>query len=177
MELHPDTHYTAFNSLGKLLHVRGDVAEAEANYRRALAIVPRYDTALYNLATLLHTNPSTNPQTETGEASDASSEAGPKPRPGPGPGRAARLAEAVELYRRSLNARPTPEAHYNLATLLLNQRGLEVAGEAMGHLEDALRLNAHHKHARATLGQVRAVVARKKGKGGVGAPARVASTK
>ena len=111
MELHPDTHYTAFNSLGKLLHVRGDVAEAEANYRRALAIVPRYDTALYNLATLLHTNPSTNPQTETGDKpSDASSEGGPKPGPGPGRGRAARLAEAVELYRRSLDARPTPEA-------------------------------------------------------------------
>jgi len=69
----------------------------------------------------------------------------------------------VELYRRSLRVRPTPEAQYNLATLLLNQRGLEVAEEAVGHLESALVLNPHHEHARATLGQVRAMVARKKG--------------
>ena len=71
------------------------------------------------------------------------------------------LQEAVELYGRALEARPTAEAHYNLATLLLNQKGMKALDDASVHLEAAVQLKPQHEHAQATLRQVAAMRARK----------------
>ena len=48
-----------------------------------------------------------------------------------------RLAEATELFQRSLKARPTSSAHYNLANLLSQQGDFE---QAEAHYEAALKL-------------------------------------
>jgi tetratricopeptide (TPR) repeat protein len=52
LDLDPDFGDAHLN-LGRLLHVRGDAAEAEGHYRRALSILPGDATAAYNLGVVL----------------------------------------------------------------------------------------------------------------------------
>ena len=52
IELEPG-HADALVNLGRLLHERGDVADAAERYRRALAIRPGHATAAYNLGVAL----------------------------------------------------------------------------------------------------------------------------
>lgn len=52
IELEPD-HADALVNLGRLLHERGDVADAAERYRRALAVRPGHATAAYNLGVAL----------------------------------------------------------------------------------------------------------------------------
>lgn len=52
IELEPG-HADALVNLGRLLHERGDVADAAERYRRALAVRPGHATAAYNLGVAL----------------------------------------------------------------------------------------------------------------------------
>ncbi|HYE91855.1 MAG TPA: tetratricopeptide repeat protein [Terriglobales bacterium] len=52
IELEP-AHADALVNLGRLLHERGDVADAAERYRRALAVRPGHATAAYNLGVAL----------------------------------------------------------------------------------------------------------------------------
>ena len=52
IELEP-LHADALVNLGRLLHERGDVADAAERYRRALAVRPGHATAAYNLGVAL----------------------------------------------------------------------------------------------------------------------------
>jgi tetratricopeptide (TPR) repeat protein len=52
LQLAPD-HADAHVNLGRLLHERGRVAEAESHYRRALAIAPSHATAWFDLGVVL----------------------------------------------------------------------------------------------------------------------------
>ncbi len=48
-----DAHCAAYNNLGRLLHERGDLAQAEEIYRRGIARCPPDSTLLFNLGVLL----------------------------------------------------------------------------------------------------------------------------
>ena len=64
-----------------------------------------------------------------------------------------RLEEAGDLFRRSLEVRPTAPAHYNLANLLSQQGKLE---EAEAHYQAALRLKPEFVEAWYNLGVLEA---------------------
>ena len=91
-ELHPASHATAWNNLGKLLHVQlsssssspsavgegagrvGRVEEARAAYQQAVVVAPAYAIALFNLGLLelAHPSPSQSPSSSSSSSSPSS---------------------------------------------------------------------------------------------------------
>lgn len=144
----PSYHYL----LGNSLRGQGRIADAAAQYERALILKPDYAEAHNNLGAILN---------EQGRRDDAAThyERALAIRPGYadvhsnlGLLRATqgRVADATAHYQRALELNPRHgNAHYNLALLMATQGRTT---EAIPHFESALELNPDHINAHHGLG-------------------------
>ncbi len=144
----PSYHYL----LGNSLRAQGRVADAAAQYERALVFKPDYAEAHNNLGGILN---------EQGRRDDAVAhyERALAIRPGYADAHSnlgllrateGRAADAVAHYERALELNPRHgNAHYNLALLMAAQGRMT---EAIPHFESALELNPDHANAHLGLG-------------------------
>jgi predicted O-linked N-acetylglucosamine transferase (SPINDLY family) len=142
------------SNLGALLRALGKQSEAEAAYRRAIALDPRFSAAPYNLGNLL----CDSGRLEEAEAAYAAALAA---RPeyaeacnalGTVLQRRGKLAEAAEAFRTAARLSPEwVEAQTNLGVALL---GLDRYDAAQHALQAAVALDSRHGGAHGNLGAV-----------------------
>ncbi len=142
--------------LGSVLLARGQVDEAMAHFRRALAIEPNAAGILVKLGGALlaggRIEEAVTPLQEALRIQPDSAQA--HNHLGTALLQQGRVAEAIAHFRQALKTQPdSAQAHHNLGTALLQQGN---ADEAIAHLQDAVKLlpslaGAHHNLGNALL--------------------------